>query len=186
MVITKYVWRCPWLIPGASSDPERGHGEGHGWAACSSSAAWARRIRTTSNRTSSSVISQSTYSVAQRLQRCKQPLPGLSGLQDGRQLQRCNWQPTHNSLQPCRPGMVDLPAAFPFTTEYRTLPGSRATCLEPRWLRFERIHTMRMEPYDDDVFFDSPRLVHALISQAARGHSMPFPWHNVLSFRHVQ
>ena len=37
--------------------------------------------------------------------------------------------------------MVDLPAAFPFTTEYRTLPGSRARCLEPRWLWFERIHT---------------------------------------------
>ena len=40
---------------------------------------------------------------------------------------------------------------------------------------------------DEDVFLDSRWLVHAVISLTqARGHSMPCPWQNVLSFQHVQ
>ena len=40
---------------------------------------------------------------------------------------------------------------------------------------------------DENVFFDSPRLVRAVISLTeTRGQSMASPWHNVLSLRHVQ
>ena len=50
----------------------------------------------------------------------------------------------------------------------------------------ERCSCPTMPNDDEDVFLDSPRLVRAVISLIeARGESMPFPWHNVLSFRHV-
>ena len=77
------------------------------FAARSSFAACAYRIRATSNRTCSNVISSSSNSVWQCSQRCgNNSLHGLSRLQGWQQ--RRSWHPSQHALQPCRPGMVLL------------------------------------------------------------------------------
>ena len=77
------------------------------FAARSSFAVCAYRIRAIGKRTCSNVISHSLNSVWQCSQRCgNNSLHGLSRLQGWQQ--RRIWHPSQHALQPCKPGMVLL------------------------------------------------------------------------------